>query len=66
MLPCPELPNSGRQIEITLKNYRSIKSAYLNAVSVGDKEFVWQDNVLLTVCAKHMLEHMRTVLGIIP
>jgi hypothetical protein len=62
--PDPRLPNKGRQIEITAKNYRSLKTTYDCATACGAPDFIWQDNVILTTYAKSMLEQMRIELGI--
>jgi hypothetical protein len=52
------------QIEITPKNYRSLKTAYDYAVCENAKDFVWQNKVLVTSYAKYVLEHMRNMLKI--
>jgi hypothetical protein len=64
-LPKDSSPCQG-QIEITPKNYRSLKTAYEYAVCENDKDFVWQNKVLVTSYVKYVLEHMRSVLGIAP
>ena len=49
-------------ILVTPKNYRSLKTTY--DTEKHNPEFIWKDKVIQTDYAKHILVHMRNVLGI--
>jgi len=47
-------------MQITQKNYKTLKKLYEKAVANGDEQFVWEGQDVLTAYAKYLLQYIES------